>query len=326
MSAAPAGAFAVDWSQTETDGERGRPVAEMTPGAEWRWHGTALRLDGPQDVCPLGRPLGRAALRDGARRRAARLAAMGRRGAAARAEPVPADLGGFCVTDGRRAWHAAWIDLGPGHAGLALFPEGVPPPDARHWIVSVPALRRVPRPEPAMLLPGLAEGARVATPGGACPVERLHPGARVLTRDAGPVEVTGVTQRRFSGARLLLDAGLRPLRPAVPGGGVRLSPAQRVLVTGPAALALFGTAEALVRAGDLDPPDMARDLAAAEVTYHAVALARPGLISAGGLWVEAVAGTADAPPRRVLSRAEAALLGARPRPGFGSLTSPGAGG
>ena len=44
------GTFAISLLQSETDGVRGAPLAQITVGAHWRWSGDAVRLDGPAGV------------------------------------------------------------------------------------------------------------------------------------------------------------------------------------------------------------------------------------------------------------------------------------
>lgn len=44
MKAGYNGRIAVFWSQTETDGLEGAPLADLTYGAAWSWHGRVTRL------------------------------------------------------------------------------------------------------------------------------------------------------------------------------------------------------------------------------------------------------------------------------------------
>lgn len=190
----------------------------------------------------------------------------------------------------------------------------------------------------AGLLIGLLRGTHIATPAGATAVERLEIGDLVQTADAGAQPVMWVGQWQLSGARLYTDPALRPVRirahamgPGRPDRDLHVAPRQRVVLRGPAAQALFNTAEVLAAAEDLrDDMRILRASGAARITCHAVLLARPHLLCANGLDVEglhpahpdygflpsdphraampAAAQTPGPPLRRALCPAEAAIL------------------
>lgn len=322
MSGAPAGAWAIDWAETETDGMPGLEFGEIAAGVEWLWRGAAHRMDAPGSVMPLGAALGRTDLLGRAGRRVARMM---------RAEPrpagdVPVDLltDGFAVTDGRSRWHGQWLAGGDAlrdrGAGIAMFDGGLPPRATPLWVVAVK--RRIRRPTltvPA-LLQGLVEGTRIATPASWRPIEALAPGDRVLTRDGGAQRVLAVTARHVSGVRMRLDPGLRAVRLAVgafgpgqPAAEVLVSSAARILVRNRAVQDLFGTSDVLVAAADLHGGGAAaRVFHPAGLTYHALTLAPgpagPHLISAAGLWCETFSPTMEQALRPCLSAGEAAIL------------------
>lgn len=138
------GTFVISWGQTELDGVRGAPPGALMPGAEWRWTGEAVRVDGPAGLLVLHGAVGAADLHRRAARVAQRLTGRaGRRGwpvaalpspggpgadhsaergaeAGAAAEPDPdlpdasLDLtqsdGEFTVTDGLTGWRMSVIE------------------------------------------------------------------------------------------------------------------------------------------------------------------------------------------------------------------------
>lgn len=347
MAAGRRGVFAISWEQTEIDGMAGAPPDELAVGASWRWGGEALRIDGPAGLMPLTGAAGAAEL-------GARVARKARRLAGAPPPPAPppelADAppaAGFTVTDGRRAWAVA---VAAGRRGPILVLDGeLPPPSTELWVVRrsgpLGALAGAGQP-----VAGLAAGTRIATPEGPRRIEDIRPGEPVLTRDAGPMPVLWVGRQTVSGARLRLRPALRPLLvPAAgrPGGGgaFRVAPRQRLVVAGRAVAAAFGAAEALAAAADLlDDWPLRVDHGQATVTYIQLMVARHQLILAEGRAVasfdpaEAPAGPAAAaglagldaawpglaadpdrfgpPARRLLSRAEVAILAHR-RPPLG---------
>ncbi|MCC6304434.1 MAG: Hint domain-containing protein, partial [Rhodobacteraceae bacterium] len=263
------------------------------------------------------------------------------------AEPPPE--AGFTVTDGRRAWTVA---VAPGRQGPILVLDGdLPPPATELWVVRRSAAlgRDEAGPQAAS---GLADGTRIATPGGPRPVEEIAPGDPVLTVDDGAMPVLWVGRQTISWARLRLRPGLRPVRlPAAAataggaGGPLRVAPRQGVRVAGRAVAAAFGAREALVAAADLPggwPAGVDHGLAT--VTYVQLMFARHELVLAEGIAVASfhpgltpaalppAAGRAGLeiawpglaadpdrfgpPVRRTLSRAEAAILAHR-RPPLG---------
>lgn len=296
MKTGSSGTFVISWAQTETDGQRAAPLAELMVGAVWRWTGTALRVDGPQDVLLLDGAAGVAEMRQ----RAAQ-AVRRRLGLAGGDTPPQTDLSdsacradqGFLLTDGRESF---WLELlhppGPGQP-LLMASGRMPPADQDLWVVEVSAGRRAVAPEAGGVI-CFTPGTRIATPEGPRRIEDLQQGDRVLTRDNGPQAVLWLGQRRMSGARLHALPQLRPIRfragalgSARPDPDLWVSPQHRMLLSGPAAQALFNVEEVLVAAEDLvNDRTITVDRMLREVTYIHVLLGRHNVIWANGLPTE----------------------------------------
>ncbi|MDT0682555.1 Hint domain-containing protein [Roseicyclus sp. F158] len=252
----------------------------------------------------------------------------------------------FVVTDGRCAWQGAWVPGGPRGKGLVLFDDGVPPSGTDlHVVRSDVCPRRRARDRAAPSAEGLicfVPGTSIATPGGSRPVEALRPGDLVLTKDDGPRPVLWTGARHLSGARLRVMPHLRPIRVRSgalgierPEGDLLVSPRHRLLLAGPAARALFNQSEVLVHAEDLlGHAGISTDIAARDVSYVHVLMERHQVLFANGVESEsfhpdeaAIGALGDAdrarirhvlagenldaygpPARRVLGRAEAAIL------------------
>lgn len=274
------GVYAVDWG-LGTEGE-------LTPGMVWRWHGTAVRLDGGAPALWLARPLARTDHRPRARSRLRRVSPL------VRARPeTPADLpdeappGGLILTDGQQTFPARLVGRGP--ATVIVFDPWLPPPDTDLWVLSC---AKAPLPGRPALPGGLASGTRIDTPDGPRPVQDLEPGDLVLTRDDGPQPVIWRGETRLSGAELALHPHLRPLRvsagswgPGRPGMALRLAPGHRLVVPALPGLALRG--EALAAAADLEDGRRIRpDLGCTQVTYHHLLLPRHQILRAEGLECE----------------------------------------
>lgn len=343
------GTFVISWSQTEIDGLSGAPVAALDRGAEWLWRGEPVRIDeatgavGPWDA-PDSESLRRRAAA-GARRIVGR--ALVHEGV--RTPFVEDDVAldqAFTLTDGQQRWVATLIDMPEIARPLLMFVGEMPPPDCPVWISDgIEAPARV-----SYLREGhegvvcFTPGTRLETPDGTRPVEEIVAGDRVVTKDNGAQEVLWVGERLVSGARLFAMPDLRPIRireaalgESRPDGDLVVSPDHRMLVKGPAALALWGEPEVLVAARDLiDDRRVVRDTTAKSVTYIHLLLPQHDILVANGMetesfhpgatTLEAVAEDQrerlfDVMPllredaalygplsRRVLSRAEAALI------------------
>lgn len=324
--------FVIPWAQTETEGIPAAGLDLLAPGALWRWQGGAGRLDGDRLV--LENPLGGADLSRRAALRVGRL--TGRKAAPPPLSEQFEPPQGMTLTDGHGLWTLELV-TGPSGALLATG-QGQPPPPGRDlWITEIASPRRAAMPQGVICF---TPGTRIATPQGPRPIETLRPGDLVLTRDNGPQPLLWSARRRLTGARLHVMPGLAPIRlragalaEAAPEPDLIVSPQHRLLVTGPAAEALFGTPEVLVRACDLVNDLGIRPLhGLTGVTYVHLLLPRHELIWANGVLTESfhpgaapldhldrdqARGLASIcpdpaaygpPVRRPLSRAEAAIL------------------
>ncbi len=266
------GTFVISWDQTELPGLPDAGPDDLHTGMIWRWHGEAMRLDGPPGLLLLGARRGR-----GKAPRPARSAPSGPRGAEnpapeAGAETAEDPFGpGFVLTDGQKRYTATLIETardtaGGGAAGrrpLLMFLDRLPPRGRDLWIVAIRRAGREGRarksgPNPGQGVICFTPGTLLRTPEGARPVEALREGDFVLTRDDGPQEIIWRASRRMSGARLFARPALRPVRIRAgalgeeePEGDLLVSPSHRLLIRGAAARRLFNEPEVLARAGDL---------------------------------------------------------------------------
>lgn len=302
------GTFVISWAQTEVDGLAIPPRGAIGVGASWRWHGTAVRVDGPQDVLRLDGAEGEADFRRRAARKVVRLVGLAMAGPGARAPrpetEAPLFEYGFEVTDGYRSYSLTLIEVGSGHAPLLMALDGVPPADTDLWVVrtqmEAAEVHRVTERPTGMIC--FTPGTRIRTDVGDIAIEDIREGDRVQTRDDGMQEVLWIGQKHLTGARLYAMPELRPIRLRRGALGVDrpdedllVSPNHRMLVTGARAQALFNTDEVFVRARDLlDDVRVVRDHSLREVTYVHLLLARHQVVIANGLATESFhpAGTA----------------------------------
>ncbi|WP_226779692.1 Hint domain-containing protein [Oceaniglobus trochenteri] len=318
------GTFVVSWSQTEIDGLAAAPVSSLEVGATWRWHGTPVRVDGPNDVLVLGGPEGE----DELRRRAGRI--VRRLVGGSYATPLsdfpdwdePLFDRCFVVTDGLRSYPVTMIATGQLARPLLMFPERMPPRDREMWITHN-LEDGAPQTDDAQ--PGVicfAEGTFLRTPDGPRAVETLAPGDRVETRDGGAQPVRWVGHRRISGARLLAMPELRPIRIRTGALGLErptpdliVSPQHRILVRDQTAQALFNTPEVLVAATDMvNDRTVTLDHGAREVVYHHIMLPEHHVVWANGVASEsfhpahAPLDTIEADQRAALFQSDPALI------------------
>ncbi|GKY88379.1 Hint domain-containing protein [Sinisalibacter aestuarii] len=302
MIAGSQGTFVISWDQTEVDGLPAAPRGSLGVGASWRWHGEALRVDGPQDLLRLCDPVGEADFHARVARKARKfigraigLQTGGAGGADYRFDDPVFQLG-FDVTDGFRAYTVMLVELGRGAAPLILFADVVPPPDTDLWVVraqmeAAETHRQTDQPSGVICF---TPGTMIRTEDGAVPVEEIEEGDRIQTKDNGLQEVLWKGEKRISGARLYAMPELRPIRLRAGALGIDrpeedliVSPSHRMLVTGDKARALFNTDEVLVTARDLvDDRYVVRDLMLAEVTYVHLLLPRHEVVFANGLETE----------------------------------------
>lgn len=292
------GTFVISWDQTEIDGAVAAPVDSLATGACWRWHGEALRVDGPADVLVLTGAEGSEALRQRAARVVRRLLGVAIKGGDSAAFRASADLPdlpdqSFVVTDGIRAYTITLVELPEARARLLMFAGRMPPRDTDLWLVES---RVDPRPDSQRHLPEpgvicFTPGTLIDTPAGPRPVEMLGPGDKVLTRDDGPQELLWIGSRRMSGARLYALPHLRPVRIRAgafgmgrPEGDLLVSPQHRMLVRGAGPRVLFNEPEVLVQALDLVDGGAVRvEHGLPEVHYIHMMLARHQVLWANGV-------------------------------------------
>jgi hypothetical protein len=301
------GTFVISWAQSEIDGIVAAPLEMLTIGAQWRWTGEALRVDGPSDVLILTGPEGEDDMRRRAARKLRRLmgAAVSGRALAQEAEPAMVSEQGFTVTDGLRAYVVTLVDLPDSAACLMMFAGRVPPSNCDLWVVDRTLDQGLrPRGTGAKGVICFVRGTRIDTPSGPRPVEILRPGDRVLTRDDGPQELLWIGQRRMTGARLHAMPHLRPVRiraGALGQGGrqalrlgtrgavqdLLVSPQHRLLLRGPAAQMLFNAEEVLACASDLtDDSGVRVETGLHEVTYLHLMFERHQILWANGVECE----------------------------------------
>ncbi len=345
----PRGTFVISWSQTEIDGVSGAPIGALEHGASWVWRGAPVRID----TATRARIDQSRTDFDDIRKRAAAGArqlvghALVQEGVRTPFVEDDVDLEQyFTVTDGRSHWIVTLIDMPEIARPLLMFVGDIPPQGQQMWIADgIEAPARV-----SYLREG-QEGVVCFTPGtmldtadGPIAVEQLVAGDKVQTKDNGAQEVLWVGQRHVSGARLYAMPDLRPIRirdgalgEDRPTGDLLVSPDHRMLVKGPAALALWGEREVLVAARDLiNDTRILRDLSVKSVTDIHLMLEGHNILFANGMETESFHPAAaelasigedqreklfDIMPdlrldvasygpmsRRVLSRAEAALI------------------
>lgn len=307
MTAGYSGTFVVPWVQTAIDGIEDAPVGDLRVGAAWEWHGSALRIDGPDGVLTLRDPIGEAALRRRATRVVRKLLPRAlKHSYPDTTEPDEVEVqqpladSGFVVTNGAQVYPVALLEQSTSRAPLVVFTDGLPPKHTELWVSdrTYPRLQ-APR-QPHLNGPtGLLKGTQVMTELGPVAVEHLRPGDMVATRDAGFQPVIWTGAQRLGGGRLSAMPSLRPvcLHPGAVDNGVMsegqsdlyVAPRQRVVMSDPAAQTLFMEDTVLVRAADLINDAEVRPLYhAPKATYIAVLLVDHHILQANGFEVESL--------------------------------------
>ncbi|MAM62632.1 Hint domain-containing protein [Maritimibacter sp. UBA3975] len=342
------GSFVISWSQTEVDGLADAPRGSLGVGASWRWSGTALRVDGPQDVIRLDLGEQEADIRRRAARKVRRLTGSSPAHPKTNKDEDSLFDMGFTVTDGFRSYPVTMMNGVEGRGTLLMFSDGLPPSDRDLWVVQAQieaaVMNRLTDQPTGVIC--FTPGTRIRTADGDIAVEEIREGTRIQTKDNGLQDVLWIGEKRVSGARLYAMPELRPVRVRQgalgderPDGDLIVSPAHRMLLKGARAQALFGTNEVLVAARDLiDDRRVTRDRSVTSVTYIHLLLDRHEVVFANGLETESflpegealdavedvqreqllgampsLAQGADAysaPARRLLTQAEAAIMGA----------------
>lgn len=174
----------------------------------------------------------------------------------------------------------SWADSdGP---GAVLWRSGATPP--------LPMIENV---EVFRNLPCFTCDTLIETKRGQVAVEKLRPGARVLTRDNGYRPIRWIGRRRLGAADLAAAPQLQPVRIAagalgegLPETDMLVSGQQRMLMSGARAELLFGEAEVLAAAAHmLGQPGITRHRCA-EVTYLYLMFDAHEIIRADGAWTE----------------------------------------
>jgi len=340
------GAFVISRAQTSVDGLPAETDHDMVEGMTWCWRGRALALEGDGAALFLTASKDHAELRSRAARVVRKLLQRPepRPADIAADEADPVFRGAFVVSDGTRFFTIVPIVIEDGMPPILMFAGDIPPPVRDLTIVhcSERMLRPTPSERPAVIC--FTPGTRMRTETGDVAIEELGPGDRLLTRDSGPQAVLWSGHRRMSGARLFAMPDQRPIRLRRGALGVDrpeddlvVSPEHRVLVKGRAAVDLWGEPEVLVRAADLVGDRwITVDHSLRETWYIHLMLERHEVVWANGLEVETfhpgfmgmahltgiqrdllfdlrpdLAANPDlygAPARRMVSRAEAAIL------------------
>lgn len=295
------GTFVISWSQTEIDGLSAAPLDVLAVGAAWRWHGQPVQVDRAGGPLVLDGAEGIQEIRRRAARMVRRLIGTAVAGAAQAVDPSGAldedeIEQGFVVTDGHHSWSVTIIAVPDTGARLLMFVDDVPPADQDLWVVRA-AIDRTETGSNSKGAGGVicfTPGTRLLTPRGARLIEELRPGDQILTKDNGAQDIIWTGHRRMTGARLYAMPHLRPIRFKAgslgfdrPDDDLLVSPQHRMLLTGPAAQALFNTAEVLIKAEDLlNDATVCVDHALREVTYIHILLDSHNIVWANGMETE----------------------------------------
>ena len=305
------GTFAIAWAKTELDGLQDAPVDDLAIGSCWSYSGAAVRVDGPQDVLVLEAAHGASALRDRAGRRTSRLPGGGApqpNRDDGRLDPDGPLRDGFTVTDGWRQYPVAILRDAAADRTLLAFPGAMPPSETELWVTAVSRAATAAPPQGPAGVICFTRGTRLRTPAGDVAVESLTPGDRIVTRDDGAQEVLWIGHSYLTGARLHVQPQLCPIRiraaaldGELPDGELLVSPQHRVLVRGRAAQALFNVDEVLVAASDLiNDHSITTVRSLRGLTYYHLLLARHQVV-----WANGVPSESFHPAEMPLSRLEA---------------------
>ena len=284
------GVYAIEWNATQIDGATGLDASWLRVGANWLWHGTAIRLDSNNAGLPLVHPITHKDIRENARAIAQRLCGtIPPPDGMSEIDILPA--GAFRLTDGETCYTARIA--ASGQHMLVVF-EGLPPqPGKLCWITHHNPVQQADHVPPQDVI-CFASDTTIATAQGAVPVARLRPGDLVQTRDNGLQPVLWLGKTALSGLSLRRHPHLRPvrlrrgaLRDGCPVEDLCVSPAHRIVVSGRKARDLFGCEEVLVRAGDMiDYAKVTQDPALHGVVYMHLLLESHQIIFANGVATE----------------------------------------
>lgn len=296
------GTFVISWSQTEIDGVQSAPLSLLNVGAAWRYQGNWVRVDRPTDVLVLHGASQHADMRLRAARMVRSLVgkALSSTETAPQSGPAfapPDDEHlpdqSFVVTDGHQSYTLTLIPVPDTGSRLVMSLGPMPPANQDLWVVRA-AVDSTQSAAGAAVSGGVicfTPDTMISTEFGPRAIAQLQAGDKILTRDNGPQEILWRGHRRMTGARLHVMPHLRPIRFASgalgfgrPDQPLLVSPQHRMLVKGPAALALFNTPEVLVAAQDLvNDRTILVDHSQREVTYVHILLAQHNIVWANGL-------------------------------------------
>lgn len=290
------GAYVLTQDQTTLDGAPAKVGTAPRIGQLWAWQGEAVRLDGPQSMALLGKPVGHDAFHSRVARAVRKRSGLARRDIpmAHDADDIPSD--GIVVSDGESHFTLIPIEVRSARAPLLWCPEGVPSANRPYVVIQVPEEAGVIRQTGDFGgdVICFAAGSRIRTQDGHKLVESLQPGDHVQTRDNGNQEIVWVGSRRITGARLFAMPELRPIRMRanaldqdVPDADLLVSPHHRMLYQGRNAQALFNSDEVLVAARDMvNDHSIIVDHSVREVTYIHLMFEQHQIVWANGVATE----------------------------------------
>jgi len=131
--------------------------------------------------------------------------------------------------------------------------------------------------------PGFVSGTILLSQDGEMPVEFLSPGDRIITRDAGMVQLQAIRRRRIVARAISFAAG--SLGHTRPDQDLILPAGQMVLIRDWRAQAMFGRPQALVRADSLVDDGFIRDLGPQKMTLYQLQFADLHVLYVGGMEV-----------------------------------------
>ena len=304
------GTFVIAWHQVQVNGRTTVCLSDLCTGAQVRWHGRAMRIDGMDSVLPLSNP---ADVQNTHQRAAIRVRQM--LGSVLDASQFPdrmsedliPDLGpettdrGLVVSDGHSLYEMSIVALPGSTTQLLVAQDRLPPADTDLQIVRLGLIASdLKTPELASHQDADAgiicftPGTRLLTPHGTVAVEDLAEGDEIQTKDDGVQDIRWIGRRQMTGARMFAMPELCPVRiragamsDDIPQDDLIVSPDHRLLLRGARAQSLFNTDEVLVTARDLvndHSVSVLRGLR--QVTYIHLALDRHQIIWANGMETE----------------------------------------
>ena len=287
----------------------------------WRWHGEALRLDGPQALLSLTGARG-----DHPRRKLRSMVAR----MLSSIDEAHARTVGDCdaeamfehdllvLTDGRSRFPATLVQGARPGQPVVVFCDALPPRDQPLYVLEAQDIDAA-QPEKPVAMMCFTPGTRIRNGQGWCPVTDLRPGDRIATRDDGLQDIIWIGHSHVTAPELRARPDLRPVRLRAgaiaserPDQDLVVSPDHRVLLRGPMAQALFSEPEVLVTARDLlNDASIHRDHGVKEVRYIHILLPRHAVIWANDLPCETFH-PADMPVSALPRGQREVLLEARP--------------